>query len=164
MQHVLEDFSALTMVEILRNPNSTQTSEGFAVAASQMSLLPRSATTDVPVHWFTATPRPAVSFFKPFVFSCVGTGDQEHVCSKTRAPSGSCSEHQLWAAHRRFLLLLDAGDVKMESVLTNIRELEHQCFGDVNELIKGEMSEQSSSRFASLFEHMVDLEINFYDY
>ena len=161
------------MLQALRHSEYSSSSEGFSVAGSQLSLLPRSIPSEsgsqhfhpVSVHWFTATPRPDLSFFKPFVFS----GDQTSVCERTTAAGRTAtSEHSLWIAHRRFTSRLDAGDKKSESVLANIRELEQKCFEDIDELIHGEPSSASANsakneQVMSLFEHMVDLEINFYN-
>jgi hypothetical protein len=159
------------MLEILRHADHSACAVGYSVAGSLLSLLP-AALADVSaepflplcVHWFTGTPRPELSFYKPFVFS----GDRASVCDKTTAPArSSTSEHALWIAHKRFASRLSAGDKKSESVLANIRELEQKCFEDVGELILGEPSLQESGgkgeQVSSLFEHMVDLEVNFYN-
>jgi secernin len=43
-----------------------QTDDGEGVKTSQVSILPSSGLCN---HWFTATPQPAESVFKPFVFT-----------------------------------------------------------------------------------------------
>jgi len=169
----VDDFTPQTMLNILRNSANCSGDNGYSVAGSMLSLIP-SSTADsssqsrspVCVHWFTATPKPELSFFKPFVFN----GDQGSVCDRTTAPCRTIpnSEHALWLAHRRFLWRLGGGDKKSESILSNVRELEQKCFEDVDELIRGEPSHEAaggakSENILSLFEHMVDLEINFYN-
>ena len=162
------------MLDILRKSEYHSGTNGYSAASSMLSLLPSGSNAEsgslpylpVCVHWFTATPKPELSFFKPFVFN----GDQTSVCDKTTAPCHTVpnSEHALGMAHRRFLWRLEGGDKKSESVLSNLRELEQKCFEDVDELIRGEPSQQEAGggkgeHVLSLFEHMVDLEINFYN-
>jgi hypothetical protein len=170
------NFSVQNMLEVLRHADSEQLSlidDGFIIAGSQVSVLPppggdtAAAGNKMPtcVHWLTATPRPTLSFFKPFIFSSSSAAAAE-VCAKTSSPSGCPdSEHALWLAHGRFLSRLNNGDDPRASLAAkNVRELEQNCCEDVEDLVQsGDYGSGSGSPATScLFEHMVNLEMNFY--
>lgn len=62
-----------SMFTILRNTDGgicrTGTGPvGSTSVGSQVSVLPSATSARPPVHWFTATPNPAASVFKPFIF------------------------------------------------------------------------------------------------
>ena len=162
------EFTLESMFNVLRHAEVESCPDGFVVASSQVSLLPRSPDGDtdaVCTHWITGTPVPSLSFFKPFVF--VGAGDLEGTMTK----AGS-EEHPLWAAHRKFRKRLDAGEGRAAVAKENVRQLEGSCAADVDQLTEGTSSEQAATSSGaaaemttaviSLFQHLVDLEINFY--
>ncbi|NXY91903.1 SCRN2 protein, partial [Alcedo cyanopectus] len=62
-------ITAETLMDILRDKASgiCVDSEGFRTAGSMVSVLPRDPAVPC-VHFFTATPDPSRSVFKPFVF------------------------------------------------------------------------------------------------
>lgn len=63
---VVEEFGIAEMMEILRDQESNICMSGpFMTTGSMISVI----SPDVPTcHWLTATPNPAASFFKPFIF------------------------------------------------------------------------------------------------
>ena len=156
----------------MQNPVSDDSLlNGQARLASQMSVLPADASS-LPCHWFTATADPALSLFKPFIF-CDGAS----IGDKTRCPvqhsddreegsasSSSLHAHPLWKAHQKFVGHLEGGDSRAEGVLQNMKELGTNCLDDLEEVMRngGADSTATTSRVASLFQHMVDLEMNFY--
>jgi len=163
------EFTLESMFNVLRHAEVESCPDGFVVASSHVSLLPRSTdgdTDSVCTHWITGTPVPSLSFFKPFVFIGVGAGELEGTTTKPGA-----EEHQLWAAHRRFRERLESGEGRAAAARENVRQLEGSCAADVDQLTGGTSSDQATSSGASaeptamaisLFQHLVDLEINFY--
>ena len=162
------EFTLESMFNVLRHAEVESCPDGFIVASSQVSLLPRSpdgATVPICSHWITGTPVPSLSFFKPFVF--VGGGDGELEGTTTRVGAG---EHRLWAAHKGFRERLEAGEGRAAVARESVRQLEGSCASDVDHLTGGTCSEEATSSGASadptttisLFQHLVDLEINFY--
>lgn len=150
------------MFAVLRHEEVETCPSGFVVASSQVSLLPRSTAADsnpVGTHWITATPTPSLSFFKPFVFGG-GAGALEGT-----ATVAGTDGHLLWVAHRRFRGRLAAGEGKAGAARENVRQLEASCAADVDQLTRSTNADDaaaSANPSTSLFQHLVDLEINFY--
>ena len=74
-------FKVQDMLSILRHENSgICMTGGFLTTGSQVSVLTPDGCNSPSCHWFTATPNPKVSIFKPFVFSQDATiGNKLHV-------------------------------------------------------------------------------------
>jgi len=156
------------MLNVLRDVEVESCPDGFVVASSQVSLLPRSPdgdTSQVCTHWITGTPVPSLSFFKPFVFVGGGAGALERTTTKVGTEG-----HALWAAHSGFRKRLGAGEGRAAAARESVRQLEASCTGDVDQLTWGASSDQAAfsgspaepTTAISLFQHLVDLEINFY--
>ena len=161
-------FTLETMFDVLRNVEVESCCDGFTVASSQVSLLRHSPGGDsnpVSTHWITGTPVPSLSFFKTFVFVGGGAGELEGTTTKVGDEG-----HTLWAAHRRFRERLEAAEGRAAIARENVRQLEGSCAADVDQLTGGTCSDQAASSEASaqptttvsLFQHLVDLEVNFY--
>ena len=62
----VEEFGMVEMTEILRDEDSNICMSGpFRTTGSMISVI----SPDFPAcHWLTATPNPAASFYKPFIF------------------------------------------------------------------------------------------------
>jgi len=165
------EFTLESMFSVLRHAEVESCPDGYVVASSQVSLLPRSPDGDthpICTHWITGTPIPSLSFFKPFVFVGGSAGELEGTTTKVGAEG-----HALWVAHRGFRDRLEGGEGKAAVARENVRELEASCAASVDQLTAGTCSDQASSSGAgasaeptitavSLFQHLVDLEINFY--
>jgi len=166
------EFTLESMFNVLRHAEVETCPEGFIVASSQVSLLPRHSTggasaDPVSTHWLTATPVPSLSFFKPFVFT--GAGELEGTTTKLGAEEEG---HRLWVAHRGFRERLEGGEGRTGVARENVRQLEASCASDVDQLTGGTCSDPQAttsgamagppSMPVSLFQHLVDLEINFY--
>lgn len=64
------EFSTTDMMDILRDERSGICMVGaFTSTGSQVSVLPSPDSNAPPCHWFTGTPNPALSVFKPFIFT-----------------------------------------------------------------------------------------------
>jgi len=89
-------FRVEDMIRILRDEKSGINRPGgdFPTAGSQVSSL--GFGTARPCHWFTATPGPSVSVFKPFIFC-----DNNRITRLVESPKGSAlspgdRKHELW--------------------------------------------------------------------
>ena len=156
------------MFSVLRHVEVESCSDGFVAASSLVSLLPRSPggdTNPVCTHWITGTPTPSLSFFKTFVFVGGGAGELDGTTTKVGA-----KENALWAAHRRFRERLEHGEGRAAVARESVRQLEGSCASNVDQLTADTCPDQATSSGASaepttavsLFQHLVDLEINFY--
>jgi len=163
-------FTLESMLSVLRHEDVETCHDGFVVASSQVSLLPRSPggdTDPVCTHWMTGTPVPSLSFFKPFAFVGGGAGALEGTTTKADTEG-----HALWTAHRNFRERLEGGDGRAVTARESIRQLEASCTADADQLMQGTCSSdqaafsgassESTATNVALFQHLVDLEINFY--
>ena len=163
------EFTLESMFSVLRHAEVEMCPDGFVVASSQVSLLPHSPggdTNSVCTHWITGTPVPSLSFFKTFVFVGGGAGELEGTTTKLGA-----EENALWGAHRRFCARLDEGEGRAMVARESVRQLEGSCAANVDQLTADTCSDHPSTSSAAsaepsstipLFQHLVDLEVNFY--
>ncbi|BFY98017.1 hypothetical protein BsWGS_01057 [Bradybaena similaris] len=133
---------------------------GFITAGSQVSLLLPAASSSPCVHWFTGTPNPATSIYKPFFF-----GPGAEVGDVTVSPPEGAEQgkrgHALYRSHKRLCNLMDSQEEKGHMVLAQLRELEKKCCEDVDEIIAN-YDEASFPKLKQIFKHMASMEINFY--
>ncbi|XP_013385241.1 secernin-3 [Lingula anatina] len=168
-------FNIVNMMTILRDERSgicMGTGAGFVSAGSQVSFLPPPGSPLPACHWFTATPDPEKSIYKPYVFSEENAklamttskdyGAEDPVRVKPRFQSKVDRKHPLYKSHEKFVALLEKEDPKGIELAKNIKELEMSCIGDVKDILDN-FDEKSVSRLSGLFNKMVQLEINFYD-
>ena len=168
-----EGFSAKHMLQVLRHEESGICMTGsFLTTGSQVSVLTASAGAQPSpcCHWFTATPNPNQSIFKPFFFGTnINIGDQttsptfkdDPAKVKPRFKKSVDRRYPLYKAQENMRKLLDSGDPKGKMMLENAQMLEGNCVGDVEDMMKM-FDERSSHKVAEIFKHMVDLEMNFY--
>lgn len=140
---------------------------GVVSAGSQVSVL---SSTSVPAcHWFTATPNPARSVFKPFVF-CPGSeigdltkspdyGDEDPVRVKPRFQKQVDRKHALYAAHCKLKPL--PGDQSDPKLLSILAQLETQCVFDVEDFLETYDPSQEDE-LKDLFKDIVESEVKFY--
>jgi len=144
------------MISILRDQPSgicmtDETDHGYASTGSQVSVL-------VPVsnqkseidacHFFTATPNPQVSLFKPFIFSAkVELGPLT-----VSTPSEISSErlHPLYSAHKK------ATREQLEN--QRLKDFEHEGIMEIMGKLKSS-NETSADTYETLFHDAVDAEI-----
>jgi len=182
------DFRVANMMQILRNKESDicRGKGGFCSTGSQISLLGLKSTgsekiSEMPAcHWFTATPDPSQSLYKPFVFSkgcSVGNqttspsfGDADPRLEKPRFQRVVDRAHPLWRAHAK---VEESAWISLTAI---IREMEANCVKDMEDLIRvwGETEKYMDSsgasamgctnvkKLAEIFTHLVDMEMNFY--
>ncbi|UYV61619.1 SCRN2 [Cordylochernes scorpioides] len=150
-------FTPLDMMKILRDRESNicrSVDHSFPTAASQVSVLgpaPRP-----PCHWFTATPDPSRSVFKPFVFA-PGCRLSPHVVSQDNPQwvgGAQDRSHLLYRQHAK-QLTKGVGDWEAE-----LSRLEAQCLEEVEAFLTGEAPDLAE--VADLFRDAVDTELRFY--
>jgi secernin len=130
-------FDVMSMFHVLRDTDSCicLTGPSSATVGSQVSRLPHD-THKPAIHWFTATPNPLASVFKPFTFTSstlrhnsfhlttspdFGTNDPVRV--KPRFMSSVDRSHQLYRKHSEVVHPLDSSNVN-RSVVKQLMMLE----------------------------------------
>uniref|UniRef100_A0A8C5GWB1 Secernin 3 n=1 Tax=Gouania willdenowi TaxID=441366 RepID=A0A8C5GWB1_GOUWI len=111
-------INAEAMMEILRDKDSGINMEGmFMTTGSMVSVVPTEPTLPG-VHYFTATPDPEKSVFKPFIFvqnalplketSSPSYGSDDPVKKKPRFQSKPDRKHQLFVKHKVVAAIIDS--------------------------------------------------------
>ena len=163
-------FSAASMMTILRDTDSCICRIGtgarnIASTGSQVSVLRPDKTC---FHWFTATPNPACSAFKPFVFTLnlpvslltkSRTHAKDPAKQKPRFEFTVDRSHALFRAHEALQPL--PGDKVDKHRLAKAVQLENDHLGVMEHLISGEMS-WSVDEYGQWWEKAVDLEMKAY--
>ncbi|XP_072552204.1 secernin-2 isoform X1 [Salminus brasiliensis] len=159
--------TAEVMMNILRDKPSgiCMDSEGFRTTGSMVSILPRDATMPC-IHFFTATPDPSRSVFKPFIFSesmspvtlvmSPQYGPDDPVRTQPRFQNKVDRKHELYKAHQA---ALEASPDAGASLQETMRFLESQCLQEIEAMLRGEVEGQE---LGDLFFDCVDTEIKFY--
>uniref|UniRef100_A0A672UAE0 Secernin-2 n=1 Tax=Strigops habroptila TaxID=2489341 RepID=A0A672UAE0_STRHB len=140
-------ITAETFMGILRDKASgiCVDTEGFRTAGSMVSMLPRDPALPC-VHFFTATPDPSRSVFKPFVF-VAGLKPVPQVRSPTfrddpakqipRFQSTVDRRHELYRRHQAALELMESDQERGQKLLQMLRDLEKQGLEGMNALLEG---------------------------
>ena len=71
--------------------------------------------------------------------------------------------HDLYKAHEKLSNMLDAPrpSAKADDIIKQMHELETHCLDDMSEIVKN-FDDRSKMRVAAIFNHMVEIEMNFY--
>lgn len=164
-------ITAETFMAILRDKASgiCVDSEGFRTAGSMVSVLPRDPAVPC-VHFFTATPDPSRSVFKPFVF-VAGLKPSPQVLSPSfsddparkvpRFQSTVDRRHELYRRHQAALELMERDQEQGQKLQQTLRDLERQGLEAVNALLGGDVAPRPEE-LAELFFDCVDAEMKFY--
>lgn len=162
--------TAEVMMSILRDKPSgiCMDSGGFRTTGSMVSLMPRDPSLPC-VHFFTATPDPSRSVFKPFVFSDCTTpvlrvvspqfGPDDPARKQPRFQSKVDRRHDLYKAHQVALNTMETNPDEGLVIYEILRELESQCLSDISAMLNGEIPRDE---LGDLFFDCVDTEIKFY--
>ncbi|CAH1789541.1 unnamed protein product [Owenia fusiformis] len=141
------EFGTIDMFKILRDEESGICMTGaFLSTGSQVSVVPGPDSNSPSCHWFTATPNPQQSIFKPFVF-CEGSsigenttspsyGAEDPVKIKPRFAKTVDRKHPLYKLQKQMRSLLDRGDEKAVEMLKNMLEMETHCVADTEEVLR----------------------------
>ncbi|XP_067824916.1 secernin-2-like isoform X2 [Heptranchias perlo] len=161
-------IQAETIMDILRDKESgiCMDSGAFCTTGSMVSILPQDGSLPC-VHFFTATPDPSRSVFKPFIFVDDVTpvpmvmspsyGDEDPVKKQPRFQSKPDRRHELYKAHQQAKVTMEQ-DVKLHQTMQN---LERQGLRAIkNMLTSGGTFDPEE--MTDLFFDCVDTEIKFY--
>lgn len=143
------DFKETDMFTILRDKNSEicrPCSAAYPTQGSQVSVL-----SDVrpSVHWFTATPDPSNSVFKPFIFTPNAKISKYTICS----------ESDKSAPHILYSLQMESFK-KGNDVKSLLRNMEQECVAELRNVLQN--VEDDLSEFDELMKDCVETEVKFY--
>ncbi|CAK1554999.1 unnamed protein product [Leptosia nina] len=145
-------FEVKDMFTILRHKESCicrGVEDTFPTQGSQVSSL---SSGGVNVHWFTATPDPSVSYFKPFVFT------ENAVASPyTVSPKEPKREHQLYSLHSKYVLR--SNNQKITKVLQDVEE---ECLNQISTFLQDGKDSKSLKNIDELFKTCVEMEVKLY--
>ncbi|XP_069041762.1 secernin-2 [Lepisosteus oculatus] len=164
--------TAGAMMEILRDRPSgiCMDSGGFRTTGSMVSILPRDPRRPC-VHFFTATPDPSRSVFKPFIFTEAVTpvprvsspqfGAADPARTQPRFQSRVDRRHELYRAHEAALSAIEADPDWGSQLQETLRDLEQQGLSDITMILQegGGLGEEE---LGDLFFDCVDTEMKFY--
>ncbi|XP_032527207.2 secernin-3 [Danaus plexippus] len=150
---VTSAFDVTDMFRILRHKESgicRACDDTFPTQGSQVSSL---SSVGISVHWFTATPDPSVSYFKPFVFT-----PNARISPYTESPSAPNREHHLYKLHSAHVL--KNNNEKMSKVLADI---ENGCIAEITDFMKKyELKEKNINELDDLMKKCVETEVKLY--
>lgn len=167
MRHACEpNFDLLKMFQVLRDAAAVSDREphpcGLPPSSSQVSTIriDGGGSTPVTCHWFTATPHPAESVFKPFVFTrnvrispltqLATDAGTEEAAAAAEAPDSSN-----WTRLHRLHALRNGAKV---GVL--LRSLEKSCVQEVHNFLSA--AEAPVQELDELLKDCVEAEVKFY--
>ncbi|KAM3822255.1 secernin-1 isoform 2-T2 [Vipera latastei] len=161
-----------TMIDLLRDKAEgiSVDSDSFLTTASMVSVLPQNLTSPC-IHFFTGTPDPSKSIFKPFIFvdgvkivpkvQSPIFGSEDPVKKIPRFQEKPDRRHELYKAQQQARLVLDSDEEKGHTLRRIMLNLEKQGL----EAMEGILSSSEildSSEIEDLFYDCVDTEIKFF--
>ncbi|KAI7809063.1 secernin-3 [Triplophysa rosa] len=163
-------ITAETMMDILRDKESGINMEGmFMTTGSMVSVVPTDP--DLPgVHFFTATPDPDRSVFKPFVFvpdikqlkhtrsPCYG--EEDPVKKKPRFQSKPNRKHPLFLKHAVVAAIIDSTRERGQKIVEKMRDLEKQKLAEMQKYLT--LGIEDKTLPVHLFTDTVTEELNIY--
>nr|XP_002712343.1 secernin-3 isoform X2 [Oryctolagus cuniculus] len=159
-----------TMMEILRDKPSGINMEGeFMTTASMVSVLPQDPRLPC-IHFFTGTPDPERSVFKPFIFAphisqLLDTSSptfelEDPVKKKPHFKSKPDRRHPLYQKHQQALEIIDNNKEKGKTLLDNMRKLETELFKEMESIL--ENKHLDVDKIVNLFSQSTKDEIRIY--
>lgn len=160
-------FNMECMREVLRDEGSSINFMGeLYTVGSQISVL--SLDVNIPhCHWFTATPNPSLSVFKPFIFcssvdigevtSSPATGERARASFQTNVDR----RHPLFIAHEKARPLMESDDPIGQRLLSTMQQLEQNCITEMQEFLQS-FSESNLNDVQDLFKDISESETKFY--
>ncbi|XP_029980106.1 secernin-3 [Sphaeramia orbicularis] len=129
-------ITAETMMDILRDKDSGINMEGmFMTTGSMVSVIPVDAALPA-VHYFTATPDPERSVFKPFIFvanigqlketSSPNYGADDPVKKKPRFQSKPDRKHNLFVKHEVVSAVIETHKERGKKITQSMRQVEKE--------------------------------------
>jgi secernin len=150
------NFSVFDMISILRNEQSgicmiDETGHGYTSTGSQVSVLTPSNQNKSQVdacHFFTGTPNPKLSLFKPFIFS--NNVELGPLTVSTPSEITSQRTHPLYSAHKK------ASNEQLTD--KRLKDFEHEGIMEIIGKLKS-FDENNSDTYETLFHDTVAAEI-----
>ncbi|XP_011355575.1 secernin-3 isoform X1 [Pteropus medius] len=135
-----------TMMEILRDKPSGINMEGeFLTTASMVSILPQDSNLPC-IHFFTGTPDPERSVFKPFIFvpnisQLLDTSSpifelEDPVKKKPHFKIKLDRRHPLYREHQQALEVIYNKEEKAKTMLDNMKKLEKELFKEMESILQ----------------------------
>ncbi|XP_028736476.1 secernin-3 isoform X1 [Peromyscus leucopus] len=157
-----------TMTEILRDKPSGINMKGeFLTTASMVSVLPQDSSLPC-IHFFTGTPHPERSVFKPFIFV-------PHVSQllDTKSPTFELERlmakkpyirpdrrHLLYQKHQQALEVMSSSKENSKTMLDHMRKLEKEVFEEMESILQNKHLDVD--KIVNLFPQCVKDEIKIY--
>lgn len=157
-----------TMAEILRDKPSGINMKGeFLTTASMVSVLPQDSSLPC-IHFFTGTPHPERSVFKPFIFV-------PHVSQllDTKSPTFELERlmakkpyikpdrrHLLYQKHQQALEVMSNSKENSKTMLDHMRKLEKEVFEEMESILQNKHLDVD--KIVNLFPQCVKDEIKIY--
>lgn len=163
-------ITAETMMDILRDKESGINMEGmFMSTGSMVSVVPTDPALPA-VHYFTATPDPERSVFKPFVFlenvaqlketSSPNYGADDPVKKKPRFQSKPDRKHKLFVKHEVVAAIIDSYKDRGQKITHSMRELEKEKMEQMEKILSEGIKEPDY--LVNLFSNCVQDEMAIY--
>ncbi|XP_072820839.1 secernin-1 isoform X3 [Vicugna pacos] len=167
-----EIITVQTMIDILRDKASgiCVDSESFLTTASIVSVLPQNRSSPC-IHYFTGTPDPSRSIFKPFIFvedvklvpkaqsPCFG--DDDPAKKEPRFQEKADRRHELYKAHEWARAVLESDEEQGQKLRKTMLELEKQGLEAMEEILTSS-EPLDPTEVGDLFYDCVDTEIKFF--
>ncbi|KAK2839802.1 hypothetical protein Q5P01_013542 [Channa striata] len=153
-------ITAETMMDILRDKDSGINMEGmFMTTGSMVSVIPTDPTLPG-VHYFTATPDPERSLFKPFIF-VRHVNPLKETTSPTYGPDDPPDhKHKLFIKHELVSAIIDTYKDRGQKIKEKMRQLEKENMTQMETILKHGV--ETSDFFANLFSSSVQQEMDAY--
>uniref|UniRef100_A0A8C9K7D1 Secernin 1 n=4 Tax=Panthera TaxID=9688 RepID=A0A8C9K7D1_PANTA len=167
-----ESITVQTMIDILRDKASGVCidSESFLTTASVVSVLPQNRSSPC-IHYFTGTPDPSRSIFKPFIFvddvklvpkaqsPCFG--DDDPAKKEPRFQEKPDRRHELYKAHQWARAVIESDQEQGRKLRKTMLELEKQGLEAMEEILTSS-DPLDPTEVGDLFYDCVDTEIKFF--
>ncbi|XP_063231754.1 secernin-2 isoform X2 [Bacillus rossius redtenbacheri] len=169
LKHSAESrFSACDMFSVLRDEPSgicRDASDAFPTTGSQVSVLSPVGSNKPHCHWFTATPNPKLSVFKPFIFT-PNAKISKHTQSPRFDPDPAKEVPRFRRAvdrsHTLYRLHSAATAADRLAVTALLQDMEQSCLGEVEGFLRESAGARSLGEVGDLFKDVVEAEVRFY--
>ncbi|XP_072365477.1 secernin-1-like isoform X1 [Scyliorhinus torazame] len=158
------------MMDALRDQDNKDL-DSYFITGSMVSILPQSSSSSPCIHFFTATPDPTRSIFKPFIFvdnvkpvpktQSPSFGDEDPAKQQPRFQNRPDRRHELYQAHQCARSLMKAEEEPGQKLWQTMLDLEKQGVEAMQDILKCE-GPVDPSEVVDLFYDCVDTEIKFY--
>ncbi|KAM9650794.1 secernin-1 isoform 3-T4 [Trichechus inunguis] len=171
-EKITESITVQTMIDILRDKASGVCidSESFLTTASTVSVLPQNRSLPC-INYFTGTPDPSRSIFKPFIFvddvklvpktQSPSFGDDDPAKKEPRFQEKPDRRHELYKAHEWARAVIESDQEQGRKLRKTMLELEKQGLEAMEEILTSS-DPLDPAEVGDLFYDCVDTEIKFF--